>query len=142
MRLEKAYRAWGHELSTDETSLEAGLGFAIDWQTEFLGKEALLEQKAKGLRKRLVAFVLEDAEPALWGSEPILRDGELVGYTTSGAVSPTLGRSVALGYVKGTSEKLASADLLASSFEIVNDGQRCQARPSLRAPYDPDRRTL
>ncbi len=142
MRLEKAYRAWGHELSTDETSLEAGLGFAIDWQTEFLGKEALLEQKAKGLRKRLVAFVLEDAEPALWGSEPILRDGELVGYTTSGAVSPTLGRSVALGYVKGTSEKLASADLLASSFEIVNDGQRCQARPSLRAPYDPDRRKL
>jgi len=56
MRLEKAYRAWGHELSTDETPLEAGLGFAVDWETQFLGKEALLEQKSAGARKRLVAF--------------------------------------------------------------------------------------
>ncbi len=140
MRLEKAYRAWGHELSTDETPLEAGLGFAIDWHTEFLGKEALLEQRSAGLGKRLVAFALEDSEPTLWGSEPIYMNGQLAGYTTSGAYSPTLGRAIALGYVKHSGgEKLTSKDIDAASFSILNDGQGYEARSYLRSPYDPER---
>lgn len=65
LRIEKGFRAMGHELSLDKTPLEAGLGFAIDWNTDFLGKEALLEQKQLGfigMKKRLVCFVLEDSE--------------------------------------------------------------------------------
>ena len=140
MCLDKAYRAWGHELSTDETPLEAGLGFAIDWHTEFLGKEALLEQRSAGLGKRLVAFALEDSEPTLWGSEPIYMNGQLAGYTTSGAYSPTLGRAIALGYVKHSGgEKLTSKDIDAASFSILNDGQGYEARSYLRSPYDPER---
>jgi 4-methylaminobutanoate oxidase (formaldehyde-forming) len=144
MRLEKAYRAWGHELSTDETPLEAGLGFAVDWETQFLGKEALLEQKSAGARKRLVAFALEDPEPTLWGSEPIYMNGQLAGYTTSGGYSPTLGRAVALGYVKNPSGegKMTSKGIRAASFHLLNDGRRYEAKPYLRSPYDPMREKM
>ena len=143
MRLEKAYRAWGHELSTDETPLEAGLGFAVDWETYFLGKEALLEQKSNGIRKRLIAFVLEDPEPTLWGSEPIHMNGELAGYTTSGGFSPTLGRAIGLGYVKSPGEeKLTSKGIHAASFSILNDVRAYEARPHLRSPYDPAREKM
>src|SRR5207247_1720723 len=83
LRLEKGYRAWGAELSPDDTRLEAGLGFAIDWSKPFLGREALEKQKRGGAKRRLVIFVLEDPEPVLWGSEPIHRNGTPVGYTTS-----------------------------------------------------------
>ena len=143
MRLEKAYRAWGHELSTDETPLEAGLGFSIDWQSDFLGKAALLEQRSEGIRKRLVAFVLEDPEPTLWGSEPIHMNGELAGYTTSGGFSPALGRAIGLGYVKSPGgEKLTSKGIHAASFSILNDGRNYEARPHLRSPYDPARKKM
>lgn len=129
MRIEKGFRAWGHELSTDETPLEAGLSFAIDWQTDFLGKEALLEQKASGRRKRLISLALDDPEPTLWGSEPIRRDGQVVGYTTSAAYSPMLGRSVAMGYVKHEDPHfLMNKPLRQASFEIMNDGQTCAAK--------------
>jgi 4-methylaminobutanoate oxidase (formaldehyde-forming) len=87
LRLEKGYRAWGAELSPDDTPLEAGLSFAIAWTKPipFIGREALLEQKMNGVKRQLVIFVLDDPEPMLWGGEPIYRDGKVVGYTTSGS---------------------------------------------------------
>ena len=71
LRLEKGYRAWGPDLSCDDTPLEAGLGFAVDFEkpTPFLGRESLLKQKAAGVRKRLSSFVVQDPEPILWGGE-------------------------------------------------------------------------
>src|SRR5207245_4159749 len=83
LRLEKGYRAWGAELSPDDTPLEAGLAFAIDWSKTFIGRDVLAKQKAAGVRRRLAIFVLEDTEPILWGGELIHRDGKPVGYTTS-----------------------------------------------------------
>ncbi len=140
MRLEKAYRAWSHELSTDDTPLEAGLAFALDWKTEFLGREALLELKAGPLRKRLVSLVLEDPEPQLWGSEPILQNGEIVGYTTSAATGPTLDRGVALGYVRHPEDVRAA--IREGGFAIRCDGRDHKAVASLKAPYDPGRSKL
>jgi len=101
LRLEKGYRAWGADISPDDTPLEAGLGFAVkfDKHAPFLGRAALLQQKAEGVRKRMVSFVLEDPEPVLWGGERIFRDGRCVGYTTSGAYGHTVGGAIALGYV-------------------------------------------
>ena len=143
MRLEKAYRAWGHDISPDETPLEAGLAFAIDWGKDFLGKDRLLEQKGDGIRKRLVTFVLEDPEPTLWGSEPILCDGETVGYTTSGAYSPTLGAAIAMGYVKRADGGVVGNDYIgAGAFEILIDGIRYAAKAYLRSPYDPKREKI
>ena len=78
LRLEKGYRAWGAELTPDDTPLEAGLEFAVAWDkpVPFLGREALRRQKAAGVKRRLVLFVLQDPEPVLWGGEPIYRDGQ------------------------------------------------------------------
>ncbi|MFC4993823.1 GcvT family protein [Rubritalea tangerina] len=138
MRIEKGYRAFGHELSPDETPLEAGLGFAIDWNTDFIGKQALLRQKTNGLTKRLVNFVLEDSDSILWGNEPILWDNKIVGYTTSACYSPTLGRSIALGYVS-TDTPMQAADLRNGQFSILNLGKEHPAKASLSPAYDPKR---
>jgi 4-methylaminobutanoate oxidase (formaldehyde-forming) len=131
MRLEKGYRAFGHELSPDETPLEAGLGFALAWQKEFLGKTAL---RSAPRRKRLLSLVLEDPGVMLWGGEPILLDGEIVGYTTSATFSPTLGAAVALGYVRGY--------VKSGSYVISNAGVACAAQASLCAPFDPQRERI
>lgn len=143
MRLEKGYRAWGVDLSPDDTPLEAGLGFAIDWSKDFRGRAALMAQREAGLRKRLVSFVLAEPGPTLWGNEPIYRDGALVGYTTSAAYGPTLGAAVALGYVRHPEGGLVTPEFIrAGGYEIENDGCRLPARVSLAAPYDPDRKRI
>jgi len=143
MRLEKGFRAWGVDLSSDDTPLEAGLGFAIDWSKDFRGRAALMAQREAGLRKRLVSFVLAEPGPTLWGNEPIYRDGALVGYTTSAAYGPTLGAAVALGYVRHPEGGLVTPEFIrAGGYEIENDGCRLQARVSLAAPYDPDRKRI
>ena len=143
MRLEKAYRAWGHDISVDETPLEAGLGFAIDWETDFLGRDALVGQKNEGVRKRLVAFALDDPAPTLWGSEPILLENHVVGYTTSGAYSPTLGSAVAMGYVKDPGGETVTPQFVRESdFAILNNGSRYSAAAFLNSPYDPAREKI
>lgn len=141
LRLEKGYRAWGAELSPDDTPLEAGLAFALDWTKPFVGREALLRQKAAGVRRRLVILVLEDPGPVLWGSEPIYRDGRAAGYTTSGSYGHTLGRSVAMGYINH-SATVTPDFLQAGRYEINVNGERHAASVHLRPPYDPERRRI
>lgn len=134
MRIEKGFRAIGHELSTEETPLEAGLSFAIDWNKNFLGKEALLKQKETGLKKRLVCFVLEDKKITLWGSEPIIWNGRKVGYTTSAAFGPTAGASVAMGYITNvTGQKITGSDLELGTFEIEQNGELYAAKASFKS---------
>jgi 4-methylaminobutanoate oxidase (formaldehyde-forming) len=139
LRLEKGYRAWGADISPDDTALEAGLGFAVAWdKAGFIGKEALLEQKQKGLGRMLVTFVLRDPEPVLWGSEPIYRDGAVVGYTTSGAYGHTLGGAVGMGYVKHSAG--VTPNFIRSGHYEINVSGRCiPANAHLRSPYDADR---
>ncbi|HVR76000.1 MAG TPA: FAD-dependent oxidoreductase [Planctomycetota bacterium] len=143
LRLEKGYRAWGADISPDDTPLEAGLSFAVAWDkpVEFIGREALLRQKAAGWRRQLVTFVLEDPAAVLWGSEPILRDGKAVGSTTSGSYGHTLGAAVALGYVE-SGERITPAFIRAGSYEIDIAGTRHAARAHLRAPHDPERKRI
>lgn len=143
LRLEKGYRAWGADISPDDTPLEAGLSFAVAWEKPggFLGRDALLRQKKDGLKKRLVVFVLEDPEPILWGHEPIFRNGERVGYTTSAGYGHTLGGAVAMGYVRGA-ERVTPDFVRAGRYEIEVAGERCTAQAHLRAPYDPQREKI
>ncbi len=133
MRIEKGFRAFGHELSSAESPMEAGLSWAIDWDKDFLGKESLLKKRKQPLSQRLVCFALEDPAETLWGTEPILMGGKLVGYTTSACFGPTIGTSVAMGYVKHpTGDSLKSSDLQSNPFEIVQLSQRHRAKASLK----------
>jgi 4-methylaminobutanoate oxidase (formaldehyde-forming) len=139
LRLEKAYRAWGRELTTDDTPLEAGLGFAVRFgkAAPFIGREALLAQRGKPLGKRLVSFVLDDPEALPLGDEPVWCDGSIVGSTSSAAYGHTLGRAVAMGYVSRPGG-VDAVYLSHAPFEIEIAGDRFAARGSLKAPYDPD----
>ena len=102
LRLEKAYRHWGHDIDSETTPLEAGLGFCIDWnKTEFLGRAALLAQRQAGVSRRLVQFRLDDPDAMLFHDEPVWRDGARVGRITSGMFGHTLGAAVGLGWVAG-----------------------------------------
>jgi len=138
LRMEKAYRAWGREVTIDDTPWEAGLGFAVrlDKPVPFLGREALLEQRGQALTKRLLTFVLEDEAALPWGDEPILRDGRVVGTVTSAAFGHTLGRAVAMGYVRDPGG-VDDAYVAGGRFELDVAGDRIPARAGLAAPYDP-----
>src|SRR5206468_4289678 len=81
LRIEKAYRGWGHDIGGEDTPFEAGLGFAVrlDKRASFTGRDALLARQGKPLTRRLAVFVLDDPDPLLYHDEPIWRDGALVG---------------------------------------------------------------
>jgi len=139
LRSEKGYRHFGHDVTPGDTPLEAGLGFAVSWRknVDFLGRAALERQKAEGLNRRLVFLRLADPEPTLLHDEPILRDGEIVGRTSSGAFGYTVGASVAQGYVSPANGDLKTW-IGEGRFEVEIAGDRhpaiCQTRPF----YDPD----
>ncbi len=136
LRIEKGYRHFGHDITCEDHVVEAGLGFAVKTdKPNFIGRDAVLRKKENGLENRLLQFVLNDGEPLLYHNEPILRDGELVGYLSSGSYGHTLGAGVGLGYVPCKGETVA--DVLASSYEIDVAGVRVKATPSMKPMYDP-----
>lgn len=135
-RIEKAFRHFGHDITDEDHVLEAGLGFAVKTAKEsFVGRDAVLRKKDEGLSARMVQFMLEDPEPLLYHHEPIVRDGEIVGYLTSGNYGHHLGGAVGLGYVPCKGESVD--DVLASSYEIEIAGVRVKAQASTRPMYDP-----
>ena len=139
LRMEKAYRGWGHDISAGDTPLEAGLGFAVSWDKTggFMGREALLHQKAAGVNRRLVQLALDDPAGLLLHDEPIYRDGVLVGRVASAAYGHTLGRSVALGYVHAPEPGLRRAWYETGDYEIELASTRYTATASLQPMYDP-----
>ncbi len=135
-RIEKGFRHFGHDITCEDHVLEAGLGFAVKTaKPDFIGRDAVLRKKEEGLQARLVQFKLTDPEPLLYHNEPIVRDGEIVGYLSSGAYGHHLGGAMGLGYVPCPGEDAAS--VLASSYEIDVAGIRVPAEASLRPMYDP-----
>jgi len=142
LRMEKAYRHWGHDITDEDTPLEAGLGFTcrFDKNVAFIGREALLRRKQAGLTRRLVQFALEDPEPLLYHSEPIWRDGVIAGRLTSGSYGHALGRAVGLGYLEspeGVDSPNWADYVAAGRYEIEVACERIPAAASLRPLYDP-----
>ena len=143
LRMEKAYREWGHDITPDDTPLEAGLSFAVAWDKPggFLGQEALEAQRERGVTRRLVGFALEDEEPLVLHDEPIWRDGILCGRMTSGAFGHTVGRSLGMGYVEN--EDGVSPDFVRSgTYEIEIACKRYPAEASLKPFFDAKRCTI
>lgn len=137
-RIEKAFRHWGHDITDEDTPIEAGMGFTcrFDKNVPFIGRDALLKQKENGVTKRLVQFALEDPEPLVYHNEPIYRDGEIVGYLSSGNYGHHLGRAVGLGYVSHPDG--VTPDFIKSGrYEIEVACERFPATASLRPLYDP-----
>ncbi len=136
LRLEKAYRHYGHDISDEDHVLDAGLGFAVKPGKPdgrfgpFIGRDAVLRRKAEGITRRLGQFLLHDPAPLLFHNEPILCDGAVVGHLASGAYGHHLGAAVGLGYVPAGS--------LGGRFEIEVEGRLVPATASLRPLYDPD----
>ncbi|MEM9968267.1 MAG: FAD-dependent oxidoreductase [Pseudomonadota bacterium] len=135
-RIEKGFRHFGHDITSEDHVMEAGLGFAVKKdKPDFIGRAAVLEKQERGLENRMLQFRLSDPEPLLYHNEPVVRDGEIVGYLSSGAYGHALGGAMGLGYVPCKGESVA--ELLASSYEIDVAGTRVEAEASLKPMYDP-----
>ena len=135
-RIEKGFRHFGHDITSEDHVMEAGLGFAVKKdKADFIGREAVLDKAEKGLNMRLLQFKLTDAEPLLYHAEPVLRDGEIVSYLTSGSYGHHMGAAMGMGYVPCHGEALS--DVLASTYEIDVAGTRVKAEVSSKPFYDP-----
>jgi 4-methylaminobutanoate oxidase (formaldehyde-forming) len=133
LRIEAGRRAWGAELSPDETPWEAGLGYAVkmDKPAAFIGREALAARPASAATKRLVLLSLDDPAAFPWGGEPILMDGRSVGEITSAGYSRRLGRAVAMGYAR-SDVPLTDGALLTARYQVDVAGVLFAATPHLR----------
>ena len=138
LRLEKGYRAWGSDITPNDTPFEAGLGWAVKLRknTDFMGRKALQDVNGATLKKRLAGFTVDDPEIVLVGRETILRNGEPVGYLTSGGYGYTVGKNIGYGYVRNADG--VSDDFLSSGdYELVVAMERTPARLHMEPLYDP-----
>ncbi len=135
-RIEKGFRHWGHDIGPFDGPVEAGLTFACDFATEFIGRDAIEACRSQGAASRMLQFLLDDAEALVFGKEPILRDGEIVGRLTSASYGWTAGGGVGLGYVSRP-DGMAVGELAASDYVIMVAGRPVRAVASLRPFYDP-----
>ena len=102
LRLEKGYLAWAADITPDTTPFEAGLGWAVKLNsgTGFTGRDALLAQNKQALQKQLVCLTIDDPDVVLLGRETILRNGNIVGWLTSGGWGYTVNKNIGYGYVR------------------------------------------
>lgn len=99
LRLEKGYRAWGTDVTPEDTPFEAGLGFAVASGKDFLGREAVERQRAEGLRRRLRCLTLADPRAMCLGNEPVFSGERVVARVTSGGIGYALEVSIAFAYL-------------------------------------------
>jgi 4-methylaminobutanoate oxidase (formaldehyde-forming) len=139
LRMEKAYRDYGHDIDNTDSVLEVGLGFtvALDKPGGFIGRDAVLAKKAAGpLQRRLVQVLALDSDTMLFHAEPMWRDGQAVGYVRAASYGHTLGGAVGLAMVEHL-DGVTPDWLAAGSWEVEVAGRRVPARVSLRPMYDP-----
>jgi 4-methylaminobutanoate oxidase (formaldehyde-forming) len=137
LRMEKGYRDYGHDIDNTDSVLEAGLGFAVSYDHDFIGRAAVEAKKAEGpLTRKLVQVLLTDPEPLLFHAEPVLRDGKSVGYVRAASYGHTLGGAVALAMVEG-GEPVTGAWCDGAEWQVEVAGRMVPARASLKPLYDP-----
>ncbi len=135
LRMEKGYLYWSSDITPDYTPLEAGLGFRVNFNKgDFIGRDALLQQKQAGVKQRLVTFLLEDYLP-LYGSEAVMVDGKVVGVTSSGNFGYSVGKAIGYGY-------LPLEIVERGQVEIEAFGKVSPAKILTQAAYDPDNARL
>ncbi len=139
LRIEKGYRAWKGDLSTDYTMLEGGLDrfVKLDKPQDFPGKAAILSQKQQGVSKRFVTLIVEAGDADAPYMSTVWRNGEVVGETTSGNWGYRVDASIALGTVR------ADCTEPGTELEVEIFGQRCRAVVQPDQPlWDPQNERL
>jgi 4-methylaminobutanoate oxidase (formaldehyde-forming) len=111
LRLEKGYRVWAADITPDENPLEAGLGFCVKLDKEFLGRDAVLAARERGLERRLRCLVLEDPRSVALGNEPVRVGSAIVGRVTSGGYGYSVERSIAYAYLPAEVEVGAAVEI-------------------------------
>jgi 4-methylaminobutanoate oxidase (formaldehyde-forming) len=140
LRMEKAYRDYGHDIDNTDDPFQAGLGFAValDKPGGFIGREAALRAKEAGTpRRRLLQVLVKDPEPLMYHAEIVLRDGKAVGEIRSASYGHTLGGAVGLVMAEAE-EPVTKAFVDAGRWEVDIAGTRYPAAVSLRPMYDPE----
>lgn len=100
LRLEMGYCLYGNDIDDTTSPLEAGLGWITKFTKDFTAKEILQQQKAEGVKRKLVGFELVDKGIPRHGYDICDADGNKIGYVTSGTQSPSLGKAIGMGYVQ------------------------------------------
>ena len=131
LRLEKAWGAWGLEYRPDFNAIESGMDRFINWNTEFVGKEATQRFKEEGALRRLVTLTI-DTPIDVCLDEAIMKNGEAVGYISSGGYAHHVRQSMAMGYV---ASEFASEG---TSLEVEILGDTYTAEVQGRPLYDPN----
>ncbi|MGD9543803.1 MAG: FAD-dependent oxidoreductase [Methylocystis sp.] len=138
LRLEKGYRAWGSDIGPDHTPPMAGLGFAVKMKSgvPFQGKDALVAAAAAPLPRLLAGFTLDDPDTVLLGRETIYRNGQRVGWLSSGGYGYSIGKPIGYGYVR-RDEGVDPSFVLSGDYQLEIAGERHPASVSLSPFYDP-----
>jgi 4-methylaminobutanoate oxidase (formaldehyde-forming) len=137
LRLEKGYRYWNGEISPDYSPYEAGLSFAVKLETatglprNFIGREALIKQKADGIKRKLCCLTLADPEQIALGNEPIRKDDSVVGWVSSGGYGYSVKKSIVYGYLP------LELAIPGNHFDIEIFGERISAMVEREPLWDP-----
>jgi 4-methylaminobutanoate oxidase (formaldehyde-forming) len=138
LRMEKAYRDYGHDIDNTDSVLEVGLGFAVAMDKDFIGRDAVARLKESGpLMRRLAQVRILDPEPLMFHGEVVYRDGVPVGYVRAASYGHTLGGAVGLAMIE-TGDPVTPDVINSGTWEIDVAGARYPAVASLRPMYDPD----
>ena len=133
MRIEKRFPACGPDLDTDTTPLDVGLGFAVRWDKDFIGREALIRLKDRPPRQRLATLILDDPDAAPLGGEPVRLGDRIIGKTTSAAFGYRIGRPVALAMLDP--EAFAKDPEPRADVDVA--GKRASGIVTFEAAFDP-----
>ncbi|WP_232209651.1 aminomethyltransferase family protein [Rhodobacter ferrooxidans] len=137
LRLEKGYRAWGADIGPDHTPVEAGLAWACKMKSgiPFIGRDAVAAQLAHGVKKRLVGFTVSDPTVILLGRETIFRNGERVGWLSSGGFGHTIGHPIGYGYLRNP-DGVTDAWMALGHYELEVASERVPCHLHLAPLYD------
>lgn len=135
---EKGYHLWGFDLRSDDTPIEAGLGFTCRKNGEYKGKNVIDQQRSEGIYKKLAFLTLNDqVQVPLWGLEAVYRDDEIVGHLRRGDYGYTLHKPIGQCYIKRSDGKPVTPDYITKGhYQIEVMGKLYGASCYLRSPFD------
>lgn len=131
LRMEKGYKAWGLELTTELTPIEGGLQRFVDFDSPFIGKKFVVERAQGEVDTQLVYLSVDTVDADAHGNEPVYAGDRYVGLTTSGAYGHAVGQSIAFAFVE---PEFATSG---TELEVAILGQRCVAQVLEEPLYDP-----